>query len=64
MRGLLIVGGVMLVGIVGSSLLLAERREKEAAGEKPRMDPRMPAFIVLAVVATPFFLVALFNRIF
>lgn len=64
MRGFFIIGTVMMVGLVGSSILIADRREKKAAGEKPKMDPRMPAFIGLALIGTPIFLVALLGRIF
>ena len=63
-RGLLIVGTVMLVGIIGTSMLLVDEKKKIAAGEDSRVDPRIPAFVILSLISTPVFFFLLFKDYF
>jgi hypothetical protein len=63
-RGLLIVGTAMLVGIIGTSILLVDEEEKIASGEDSRVDPRIPAFVIGSLISTLFFFYLLFRDYF
>ncbi len=54
----------MLVGIIGTSILLVDEKEKIAAGEDSRVDPRIPAFVIGSLISTLFFFYLLFRDYF
>ncbi len=61
-RGLLIVGTAMVVSILGLSLLLRGGGGTDAAGN-PKVDVRIPAFVIVALISTLLFFFLLFKRI-